>query len=100
MADVRRNDRRGRFELWDGDDVVGRLYFHDRGRRRIFVHIELDEDQEGKGFASALTRGALDETRSEGRPVVPRCPYVNRWIRRHDDYADLVDVEAMDDPDS
>lgn len=48
---------------------------------------------EGRGIASRLTRFALDHCREHGLRVVPRCPYVAAWIRRHDDYADLV-VEA------
>lgn len=45
---------------------------------------------EGRGIASKLTRFALDHCRNEGLQVLPRCPYVAAWIKRHDEYADLV----------
>lgn len=45
---------------------------------------------EGKGVAGAITRHALDYSRDQGWKVIPRCPYVAAWIRRHAEYQDLV----------
>jgi len=45
---------------------------------------------EGKGIAGALTRYALDYSRAHEWKVIPRCPYVAAWIKRHPDYQDLV----------
>lgn len=95
MADVRRNDRMRRYELWDGDDRVGEAIYLDRGRGRIFLHTEMAEGHAGKGYGSQLLRAALDDARDEGLPVIPLCPFVERWIEQHDEYADLVDDEAM-----
>jgi predicted GNAT family acetyltransferase len=45
---------------------------------------------EGSGVGSALVAGALDDIRSRGLRVVPLCPFVAAFIRRHSEYADLV----------
>jgi len=45
---------------------------------------------EGQGHAAALAVAALDFARSEGKSVIPSCPYVAAYIGRHPDYADLV----------
>ncbi len=95
MAELRRNDDEHRYELWEGDDRVGVAVFHDRGRRRVFVHTEVDDEHEGRGFASDLVRGALDDTRAQARPVVPLCPFVAGWIDRHEAYQDLVDEDML-----
>lgn len=95
MAELRRNDDEHRYELWEGDDRVGVAVFHDRGRRRVFVHTEIDDAHEGRGFGSDLVRGALDDTRGQDRPVVPLCPFVSGWIDRHEGYQDLVDEEML-----
>lgn len=95
MAELRRNDDDHRYELWDGDERVGVAVFHDRGPRRVFVHTEIAEGHEGEGFGGELVRGALDDTRDAGRPIVPLCPFVAGWIDRHDEYAAAVDHEAM-----
>ena len=56
----------------------------------VFTHTEIDQAFEGKGFGSALARGALDAVRERGLAVQPLCPFFKGWIRRHPDYADLV----------
>jgi predicted GNAT family acetyltransferase len=43
-----------------------------------------------RGLGSALVAGALDDARARGLRVVPICPFVDAYIRRHPDYADLV----------
>lgn len=45
---------------------------------------------EGRGIAGTLTRFALDHARTQGWSVVPRCPYVAAWIKRHPEYQDLL----------
>lgn len=94
MAELRRNDDEHRYEMVDDGEVVATAIFQDRGRRRVFLHTDVDDAVEGQGVGSDLVRGALDDTRSQGRLVVPLCPFVNGWIERHDAYADLVDEET------
>jgi uncharacterized protein len=57
----------------------------------IFTHTEVGDEFEGKGVGSALARFALDDVRAAGtRRVLPLCPFIKSWIRRHPEYADLV----------
>lgn len=95
MAELHRNDDDHRYELWDDGALVGFAVFHDRGRRRVFVHTEVGDEHEGRGYGSDLVRGALDDTRAQGRSVVPLCPFVAGWIDRHEAYANLVDEEML-----
>lgn len=95
MPDVRRNDHDSRYELWRDGDLLGTAAYVDRGPRRVFTHTEIESGHEGEGLGSALVGGALDDTRDQGRPVVPLCPFVSGWIDRHAEYADLVDHDAL-----
>lgn len=62
----------------------------------VFTHTEVDDAYEGQGVGSALVRGALDDVRQRGLPVLALCPFVKTWIARHPDYADLVqDVQEQ-----
>lgn len=45
---------------------------------------------EGRGIASALTQFALDDCDARGMSVVPVCPYVFAWIKRHEHYLHLL----------
>ncbi len=44
----------------------------------------------GRGLAGKLTRHALSWAESESLRVIPSCPYVAAWIKRHPDYKALV----------
>jgi hypothetical protein len=50
---------------------------------------------EGKGLAAKLTRTALDFARAHRLRVVPLCPYVSAYIRRHSEVQDLVSPDDL-----
>lgn len=72
---------------------AGIAVYHQAKGARLFVHTEVEDEYEGKGVASSLVRGALDQMRESGTTVVPLCPYVRTWIGRHDGYEDLIDED-------
>ncbi|HEX5352778.1 MAG TPA: GNAT family N-acetyltransferase [Rhodanobacteraceae bacterium] len=55
------------------------------------THTEVPPPIGGRGIAAALTRAALDTARREGWKVVPACSYAAAYIRRHPEFADLMD---------
>jgi predicted GNAT family acetyltransferase len=87
---VRDNPEAGRYELLDGDRVLGVAAYERRGDTVVFTHTEVDPDAGESGLGSTLVRGALDDVRARGEKVIPRCPFVRGWIERHLEYADLV----------
>jgi predicted GNAT family acetyltransferase len=87
---VRDNPEESRYEIRDGDRVLGLAAYQRRGDTTVFTHTEVDPDAGQDGLGSTLVRAALDDVRSRGGSVVPQCPFVRGWIERHQDYADLV----------
>ena len=87
---VRDNPEENRYEIRDGDRVLGFAAYERRGDTVVFTHTEVDPDAGEDGLGSTLVRAALDDVRSRGGSVVPQCPFVRGWIERHQDYADLV----------
>ena len=87
---VRDNPEESRYEIRDGDRVLGLAAYERRGETTVFTHTEIDPDAGQDGLGSSLVRAALDDVRSKGGSVVPQCPFVRGWIERHQDYADLV----------
>jgi len=83
-----------RYEVRDGDRVLGLAAYRRRGEQVVFTHTEVDPGAEGNGVGSTLARGALDDVRARGLRVVPGCSFIRGWIDRHPDYADLVDESA------
>jgi uncharacterized protein len=80
-----------RYELLVAGEHAGELVYRDRGEDvRALLHTEVDPNQQRRGLGTALVAGALDDARERGLQVVPICPFVDAFVRRHPEYADLV----------
>lgn len=53
-------------------------------------HAEVPRALEGRGIGARLVRATLDQVRSEGLKVVPRCSFIRAFIERNPEYADLL----------
>ncbi len=54
------------------------------------IHTEVPTEYEGHGYGAALAKAALDYARDEGLHVIPTCPFVRVYLKRHPEYAALV----------
>lgn len=90
---VREAPDKYRFEIWVGDQMAGFTTYRQRPDLYTFVHTEIDTAFGGRGLASVLIKAALDEMRARGAAVLPQCPFVRRYISRHEDYLDLVPAD-------
>jgi uncharacterized protein len=87
---VRLPDER-RYQLLVGGEEAGELVYRERGETVVaMLHTEVDPTVRLRGLGSALVSRALDDARGRGLEVVPLCPFVDAYIRRHPAYADLV----------
>ena len=84
------NPDESRYELRDGDTLIGIAAYRLTGHTITFTHTEVAEEYEGQGAGSQLAREALDDSRARSRHVVARCPFISSWIERHSEYADLL----------
>ena len=93
---MRNNRDRSRYEVFVDGKLAGFVQYVMRGGRIVLVHTEIHDEFEGAGVGSALAKGALDDLRSRGLPVVPLCPFIAAYIERHPEYRDLVDQDSLD----
>lgn len=96
---VRHVPERRRFELLVGGTVIGAAHYvpHDApsGGQRIFFHTVVDDEYSGQGLGGRLVTAALDDTVAAGLAIVPVCPYVAAFLKRHADLAGhAVEVTA------
>jgi predicted GNAT family acetyltransferase len=84
------NAEKQRYEARQGSEVVGFILYRLDPGRITLIHTEVAPALEGKGIASQLVTGALDDIRRRGLTIVPICPFVRAYLRRHPEYADLV----------
>jgi predicted GNAT family acetyltransferase len=87
--EVKDNPAKQRFEL----EVEGHTAFAAYERRPgviTFTHTVVPEELGGKGVGSRLAKAALDAVRAEGLKVVPQCPFIAAYIKKHPEYQPLV----------
>ena len=87
---VRDNPGASRYELVLDEQVVGGIVYRLTPDHMVLIHTAVLPSLEGKGFGAVLVAGALGDIRARGLHVVPLCPFVRAYIRRHPDYGDLV----------
>jgi predicted GNAT family acetyltransferase len=93
---VERVDAQQLYEVLVDGRRAGVAMYRDRGDQRVFFHTEVDDAFTGQGLAAQLVRQALTDARTSGMRIVPVCPYVVRYLKRHDEYADLADPVTPD----
>jgi hypothetical protein len=79
-----------RFEIRADGELAGFILYHLRGDEIAFTHTETDDRFRGQGIGGYLVRSALDSVRQRNLAVLPYCPFLNRWMIEHPEYADLV----------
>lgn len=79
----------GRFTVSVAGNVVGYSAFADRDGQRAFYHTQIDQEFAGRGLATALIAGAVAATRAENLRVVPLCPTMVAYVRKHADSPEL-----------
>ena len=86
---ITNNEARSRFEAHIGEQTALLEYTCVTGLI-VYSHTEVPKNLEGQGIASQLARTALEYARSNDLKVMPLCPYVATYIRRHPEYKALL----------
>ena len=86
---VRRNAARNRYEF-DVEGGEALAFYRLADGVMTFTHTEVPADLRGRGLGSQMMRAVLQDVRAQGLKVVPRCPFVADYIRRHPEFADLL----------
>jgi predicted GNAT family acetyltransferase len=88
---VERVDAERLYQIVIDGGRAGVVAYRDRDNQRVFYHTEVDDKFAGQGLASQLVQQALTDTRASGKRVVPVCPYVAAFLKRHEEFADIAD---------
>lgn len=72
-----------------GGRAVGMLRYDRSDGVVVVASTVTDPEFRGNGVAAALTRRALDDARDAGLRVRAQCWYVDEWIDRNPEYAEL-----------
>lgn len=88
-AIVRNNTAMGRYEL-NVDGAIAFANYRLAPGTVIITHTETPPNLRGRGIASKLVQGALEQIRSDGLKVVAGCSFVVDYLDKHPEFADLA----------
>lgn len=87
---VEPNDELSQFEMdLDGEKALVGYKREDDGTLNL-LHTEVPPEYEGKGIGSRLVKQTLEQIKATGKKIVPSCPFVAAYIKRHPEYESLV----------
>jgi predicted GNAT family acetyltransferase len=89
-SDVRHNEEKSQFETTVDGHVALTAYDLEDPDRIVFTHTDVPEALAGRGIAGEIVKFGLDYAREKKLTVVPQCPYVASYIKRHPEYQDLL----------
>tara|TARA_R110002073_G_scaffold72537_1_gene177320 strand:- start:317902 stop:318219 length:318 start_codon:yes stop_codon:yes gene_type:complete len=83
------DETKKRFQI----EVAGSVAFVDYrvvGDQIALIHTEVDPELSGQGAASALVEKILNHIESSGKLILPYCPYVFAYIKKHPEWKRMV----------
>ena len=78
------------FRVGDGEDAAV-LQYRRTGSRITFLHTLVPEARRGQGIAQKLAHAGFEHAKAEGLAVVPICPFVQSYLKKHPEYQPLVE---------
>lgn len=87
--EVIHNPSKNRFETWIENHLSKLDYILDEDTI-VMTHVGVFPEHRGQGVAGKLVEIALKYAEVNKLRVIPMCPYVGAYIRRHPRYIDLT----------
>lgn len=86
---ITENTERKRFETKIEDQTAFIEYI--RAQNKVYLtHTEVPKQLEGKGVGSGLVKEVLSIIKEEDKELVPLCPFVAAYVKRHPEWRDLL----------
>ena len=83
------NEERKRYEFQLSDHAPFIEYI--KAQDKIYLtHTEVPKELEGKGIGTELVKQALEDIKAKDLTLVPLCPFVAMYIKRHPEWKELV----------
>ena len=87
------NADRHRFELLTDGKLSKIEFIRPEDHTLALTHTEVHSALEGRGIGSNLVQQALDYAAQHDLKIVPLCPFIAAYIKRHPDWQRVVSTE-------
>lgn len=87
---IEHRPKANRYEAIVEGEVAGYVSYERIADALDLQHTVIAPEFEERGVRDALARGVFADIRAQGGlTVIPTCPFLARWLGRHEEYADL-----------
>ncbi|WP_353828505.1 GNAT family N-acetyltransferase [Agromyces sp. SYSU T0242] len=90
-VEVVRDDEARRYRLRLAGEQVGFAEFRAKPDRIMFFHTVVDPAFEGRGLGTRLAKTVVEDAIARGERIVPTCPFIAAWLRKHPGYEEWID---------
>lgn len=87
-----KNDTAKRFEM-EVEGHTAFINFGEYSNHLALVHTESPVALAGRGAGSAIVEKALHWSKDNGYTILPYCPFIFTFIKRHPEWKEIVDPE-------
>ena len=85
-----KNEKEHRFEI-EVEGIIAFIDYKETHSQIALVHTEVPEIIGGKGVAAALVEKTLNYLEEHHNSLLPFCPYVFTYIKKHPEWKRIVD---------
>ena len=93
--EVTHNKAENRFEVWIEGSLSKLDYIQD-GKNFVITHVGVYPDLRGQGVAGRIVKVSLEYAKEKSLRVIPMCSYAAAYMRRHPEYAQLMNQERSE----
>ena len=83
------NVHANRYEI-NVDGFTAKIEYMKAGNKIFLTHTEVPEEFEGGGVGSALVKAVLEDIERKNLILVPLCPFVSVYVKRHPEWEKLI----------
>ncbi len=84
------DEERQTFDALIGQERATLEYRSNKEGKIFLTHTEVPPSMQGKGVGSKLLLHVFDYIRENNMRLIPVCPFVKSYIKRHPEYLNLV----------
>ena len=88
--DLVKNEAAHRFEM-TVDGYTAFIDYKEKNGKIWLIHTEAPKELEGKGAATAIIEKTLDYIEKNNYKLIPLCPLVVAYLKRHPEWMRIVD---------
>ena len=93
--EITHNEADHTFEVWI-DGYLSKLDYIQDGKNFVITHVGVHPELRGQGVAGRLVQVSLEYAKEKSLRVIPMCSYAAAYMRRHPEYAELMDQQRSE----